>query len=223
MLEVELLGGERLAGRLSEPPRCDRLCALSAARLGVEDGHVAVEFVDPSRASRELNALHRGRREPTDVLSFPIDGVEPLAGEAPRELGDIVICPEHTVDLREAVVHGMLHLLGMDHERDDGEMLALQDELLAAAGREPQRLRRARRAPQRRQVDAPERLVGEKLAIVSDRPQTTRRAIRGVLTPRRLPRSCSSTCPASSAPATRSPRAWPGASSRSSTAPTPRC
>jgi len=65
------------------------------------------------------------------VLSFPIDGAEPLQGEAPRELGDIVICPEQTVEVREAVVHGMLHLLGMDHERDAREMLALQDELLA--------------------------------------------------------------------------------------------
>jgi probable rRNA maturation factor len=46
----------------------------------------------------------------------------------------VVICPEHTADVREAVVHGMLHLLGMDHETDDGEMLALQDELLAGAG-----------------------------------------------------------------------------------------
>ena len=53
-------------------------------------------------------------------------------GEAfgPRELGDIVICPEHTVDLREAIVHGALHLTGMDHETDDGEMLALQAEIL---------------------------------------------------------------------------------------------
>ena len=48
----------------------------------------------------------------------------------PRELGDIVICPEHTTDLREAVVHGTLHLTGMDHEVDDGEMLALQAELM---------------------------------------------------------------------------------------------
>ncbi len=48
----------------------------------------------------------------------------------PRELGDIVICPEHTADLREAVIHGALHLTGMDHETDDGEMLALQAELL---------------------------------------------------------------------------------------------
>ncbi len=69
------------------------------------------------------------------MLSFPIDGVEPLAADAMRELGDIVICPAHTVDLREAIVHGMLHLLGMDHETDDGEMLALQDELLGVGGR----------------------------------------------------------------------------------------
>ena len=48
----------------------------------------------------------------------------------PRELGDILICPEHTEDIREAVVHGALHLSGMDHEADDGEMLALQSELM---------------------------------------------------------------------------------------------
>jgi probable rRNA maturation factor len=63
------------------------------------------------------------------VLSFPIDAAAPLAAP-PRELGDIVICVERTADVREAVVHGMLHLLGMDHETDDGEMLALQRRLL---------------------------------------------------------------------------------------------
>jgi probable rRNA maturation factor len=42
-----------------------------------------------------------------------------------------VICPEHSDDLLEVVVHGVLHLTGMDHETDDGEMLALQAELLA--------------------------------------------------------------------------------------------
>jgi probable rRNA maturation factor len=50
----------------------------------------------------------------------------------PRELGDVVICPEHTVDMVEAVVHGVLHLCGYDHERDDGEMLALQDRVVAS-------------------------------------------------------------------------------------------
>ncbi len=66
------------------------------------------------------------------MLSFPIDGAGEQ-GEVPRELGDIVICPEHTTDVREAVVHGMLHLLGMDHESDEGEMLELQGELLRSA------------------------------------------------------------------------------------------
>jgi probable rRNA maturation factor len=73
---------------------------------------------------RELNREHRGRDDPTDVLSFPVDETGPTAG--PRELGDVVICPDHTSDLTEAVVHGVLHLCGYDHEADDGEMLALQ-------------------------------------------------------------------------------------------------
>ena len=75
-----------------------------------------------------LNREHRGKDAPTDVLSFPIDEGEPVAG--PRELGDVVICPEHTQDLVEAVVHGVLHLCGYDHETDDGEMLGLQDRVM---------------------------------------------------------------------------------------------
>ena len=94
----------------------------------MDDGHVAVEFVSAERI-RELNRAHRSRDSATDVLSFPFD--EDGAAAGPRELGDVVICPEHTVDLREAVVHGALHLVGMDHETDDGEMLALQRELLS--------------------------------------------------------------------------------------------
>jgi probable rRNA maturation factor len=89
----------------------------------MEEGHVAIELVDAGRIA-ELNREHRGRDEPTDVLSFPVDEAAPAAG--PRELGDVVICPEHTEDLSEAVVHGVLHLCGYDHETDDGEMLALQ-------------------------------------------------------------------------------------------------
>ena len=52
------------------------------------------------------------------------------ATSGPRELGDVVICPEQTEDLTEAVVHGVLHLCGYDHETDDGEMLALQDRVM---------------------------------------------------------------------------------------------
>ena len=103
--------------------------ALEAA--GVGDGHLSVELVAERRIA-ELNRLHRGRDRPTDVLSFPIDG--PGAASGPRELGDVVICPEHTADLTEAVVHGILHLCGFDHESDDGEMLELQARVLASLG-----------------------------------------------------------------------------------------
>jgi len=120
-------GGGTASLVLPTATELERLCALAIASAGVEDGHVAIEFVDADRI-RELNREHRNLDEPTDVLSFAIDGDGAAAG--PRELGDIVICPEHTEDLREAVVHGALHLTGMDHETDDGEMLALQAELL---------------------------------------------------------------------------------------------
>src|ERR1051325_3746877 len=100
---------------------------LAAASAGIEDGHVAVEFVDPGRIAA-LNLEHRGKKGPTDVLSFPVDVDGAPLG--PRELGDVVICAEHTSDLGEAVVHGVLHLTGMDHETDEGEMLALQAEIM---------------------------------------------------------------------------------------------
>ncbi len=135
MIEVELFG----VGLAPDSPPLEEiveLCTMAAARRGVPGGHLAVEYVSSGRIA-ELNERHRGKPEPTDVLSFPIDGIEGLDGPAqagPRELGDIVICPRQTVDLREAIVHGMLHLLGMDHETDQGEMLALQDELLRQAG-----------------------------------------------------------------------------------------
>jgi probable rRNA maturation factor len=157
VLDVEVLGSEPAEGLGGEPndglagptaalpsrSEIERLCARALASMGIEDGHVAVEFVNAERIA-DLNEEYRGKQGPTDVLSFPIDGVEPLGGTAslgdttqtagvPRELGDIVICPEHTADLREAIVHGALHLLGMDHEADDGEMLALQAELLRSA------------------------------------------------------------------------------------------
>ena len=124
MLELDVVGSSPLPAE-----EIERIAALAAASAGIGDGHVAVEFVDAARI-RELNRAHRAIDAPTDVLSFPIDGVGDV-GATPRELGDVVICPEHTADLREAVVHGVLHLVGMDHEADDGEMLTLQRELLS--------------------------------------------------------------------------------------------
>ncbi len=114
-------------------PQCkvERLCALALASAGVRDGHLAVEFVEADRMT-ELNCEHRRKQGPTDVLSFPVDGAERKApgDNVPRELGDVVICPEHTSDVSEAIVHGTLHLVGMDHETDEGEMLAVQAEIL---------------------------------------------------------------------------------------------
>jgi probable rRNA maturation factor len=121
LLDVDVIGAALPAQRVREA------CTLAAASAGIEDGHVAIEFVDARRIA-ELNAEHRAVQGPTDVLSFPVDVNGSPAG--PRELGDVVICPEHTEDLLEAVVHGVLHLTGMDHETDDGEMLTVQAELV---------------------------------------------------------------------------------------------
>jgi probable rRNA maturation factor len=123
VLDVEVIGTVQIPA-----VEVERLAALAAASAGVEEGHVAVTFVSGERIA-ELNKGYRGKDGPTDVLSFPVDGDGPAAG--PRELGDVVIAPDHTEDLREAVVHGVLHLTGMDHETDDGEMLALQAEILS--------------------------------------------------------------------------------------------
>jgi probable rRNA maturation factor len=83
-----------------------------------------------------INGAHRGKSEPTDVLAFPVDGPDLAAGwpeDGPDpELGDIVICPDAAQEpLGTLAVHGLLHLLGYDHELDDGQMLAIQDAIVA--------------------------------------------------------------------------------------------
>ncbi len=123
-LDIEVVG---LGGPILPLEEIERLLSLALGSAGVDSGHVAVEFVSPERIAA-LNLEHRDKPGPTDVLSFPIDGAGVVPG--PRELGDIVICVEHTADLREAIVHGALHLTGMDHETDDGEMLVVQREIM---------------------------------------------------------------------------------------------
>jgi probable rRNA maturation factor len=126
-LEVDVIGIESIAPADPTVAEIEELCSLAMSSAGIAEGHIAIEFVDEERI-RELNRDYRRIDEPTDVLSFGVDEDGVSAG--PRELGDIVICPGHTEDLREAIVHGALHLSGMDHETDDGEMLALQAELM---------------------------------------------------------------------------------------------
>ena len=130
MLEVEV---ENLSGwRVDEPAAADALRTTLAAE-GVDEGEVGVIFVDEQRIA-ELNATYRGKPAATDVLSFPIDGTEQVPAGLPRQLGDLVVCPAvasaEGTPIATLLVHGALHLVGYDHEQDDGEMLARQQQLL---------------------------------------------------------------------------------------------
>ena len=108
----------------------ERACRLFAAALSTlgldleQVGEVSVALVDPETI-RDLNFEFRDRDEPTDVLSFEVDGPY---GEM---VGEVVICPScahHGMSVDELVVHGALHLGGMEHGEDFGasEMARLQ-------------------------------------------------------------------------------------------------
>jgi len=115
---------------LSDVPAALRAAVAAALQAaGVADGHLSVLLVDEARI-RELNRAHRGVDSPTDVLAFPVDGAGSTAG--PRELGDVVICPDQAGDVTQAAVHGVLHLCGLDHEADAGEMMKVQQRVLAS-------------------------------------------------------------------------------------------
>jgi probable rRNA maturation factor len=129
VIEIEAHADPALAAGLEAAVR------FACGRLGVERASMGIMVVGPEEMAR-INWEHRRKPEPTDVLAFPVDGPEVLAGwpqdGPPPELGDVVICPPAAQDpLTTLAVHGLLHLLGYDHETDDGAMLALQDRLVA--------------------------------------------------------------------------------------------
>ena len=81
----------------------------------VVDGELGLAFVGPEEM-RALKREHLGIDEPTDVLSFPLDGRDELPEGLPRALGDVVVCPQVVGDAwRGPLTHGVLHLLGYDH------------------------------------------------------------------------------------------------------------
>jgi probable rRNA maturation factor len=96
----------------------DGVAALARRILGEEgvpDGDLGIQFVGPDEI-RTLKHRHLGIDEATDVLAFPIDAKEPLPDGMPRQLGDVILCPEVVgEEWRAALVHGLLHLLGHDH------------------------------------------------------------------------------------------------------------
>jgi probable rRNA maturation factor len=98
----------------------DEQAVASFARVvleaeGVSEGEIGLGFV----AGEEIRALkreHLAIDEVTDVLSFPIDGLSELPEGLPRQLGDVVICPEVVgSEWRQPLAHGLLHLLGYEH------------------------------------------------------------------------------------------------------------
>jgi probable rRNA maturation factor len=104
------------------------LCLRVLSAEGIDSGDLGIVLVRPNEM-RALKREHLGIDEPTDVLSFPIDGKDALPPAVPRQLGDVVLCPQVTgPDWPAPLVHGLLHLLGYDHgqemERREANLLS---------------------------------------------------------------------------------------------------
>jgi len=109
-VEVDNRSGETVNGAAATALARDVLGAE-----GIEAGELGIAFVGPDEM-RGLKATHLGVDEPTDVLSFPVDGKDELPEGVPRALGDVVLCPAVVGDAwRLPLVHGLLHLLGYEH------------------------------------------------------------------------------------------------------------
>jgi probable rRNA maturation factor len=103
-----------------------QLAQYVLAEEGIDDAELGISFVDRD-AIRLLKREHLGIDEPTDVLSFPIDGRDDVPEGVPRVLGDVVICPQVVGDeWRWPLTHGLLHLLGYDH----GDEMSAREEML---------------------------------------------------------------------------------------------
>jgi probable rRNA maturation factor len=82
---------------------------------GIDEGELGLALVGRDEI-RDLKREHLGIDEETGALAFPIDGLETIPAGVPRQLGDVVICPEVVGDAwRGPLVHAVLHLVGYDH------------------------------------------------------------------------------------------------------------
>lgn len=125
MIAVEV---ENRSGMPFDEGAAAEVCRRTLASEGVTEGDLGLALVSPDEM-RLLKREHLGVDEATDVLSFPIDGREELPAGVPRQLGDVVLCPEVVGDeWRSPLVHGLLHLLGYDHgatmERRERELVS---------------------------------------------------------------------------------------------------
>ena len=112
MIEVEV---ENRSGTAVDGEGAAELVRRVLEAEGIDDGDVGIAFVGLEE-SRALKREHLGVDEATDVLSFPLDGREDVQTGLPRQLGDLVVCPQVVGDdWRAPIVHGVLHLLGYDH------------------------------------------------------------------------------------------------------------
>ena len=125
MIAVEL---ENRSGEPVDEAAVAELARATLEREGVTEGDLGIAFVGPDEM-RGLKREHLGIDEPTDVLSFPIDGRDELPEGVPRQLGDVVVCPQVVgEEWRWPLVHGLLHLLGYDH---GDEMSRREEELVS--------------------------------------------------------------------------------------------
>jgi probable rRNA maturation factor len=111
---IEIEFDNRSGVAVDEEGACELARRVLAAE-GVDAGELGLVFVPPEE-SRALKQEHLGIDEATDALAFPIDELDDLPDGLPRQLGDVVVCPQVVGDeWRVPVVHAVLHLIGYDH------------------------------------------------------------------------------------------------------------
>jgi probable rRNA maturation factor len=112
MVEIEV---DNRSGAELDVAAAAELARTVLAAEGLEAGELGLALVPPDEI-RRLKRDHLGVDEETDALAFPIDGRDALPSELPRQLGDIVLCPQVVGDSwRGPLVHALLHLVGYDH------------------------------------------------------------------------------------------------------------